>query len=227
MIYLRLFEEYNSELTLEDILMSIVTLYDDDYTIYFFDASDKLVKAEDINNSEFAFYSDKFNKRNYKFKIRVLKYLGKDNLSYDNATQVLDEMHKLINILRKQGWFLSNVHLDDSTKNTTREVTFRKIDFDFRKNTEVLKTNKSIQSFFGKSLRDAQIKISNMCSDHYIDISANSVSFHDNSENAFIQIDDYDSWEAKEDNIDAFCNSIGADSWEYRNGNNSLVFIYE
>jgi hypothetical protein len=227
MIYLRLFEEYNSEMTLEDILMSIVTLYDDDYTIYFFDANGKLVKADDINNSEFAFYSDNFNKRNYNFKIRIFK----NDLSYDNATQIVNEMYKLINILRKQGWFLSDVHLDDSTKSTTKEITFRKVDFEFRKEIEILKKNKSIQSFFGKNLKEAQRRISNLCSDYYIDISANSVSFHDNSEIDFIQIDDYDfvsgSWKTRQDNIDAFCDRIGADSWEYRNGHNSLVFIYE
>ena len=61
MIYLRLFEEYNTELTLEEILMSIISLYDDGFSIYFFDANGKLTKAENVGDTEFAFYSDKFN----------------------------------------------------------------------------------------------------------------------------------------------------------------------
>ena len=77
MIYLRLFEEYNTELTLEEILMSIISLYDDGFSIYFFDANGKLTKAEKVGETEFAFYSDKFNKRNHNFKIRIFN----DNLS--------------------------------------------------------------------------------------------------------------------------------------------------
>lgn len=219
MIYLRLFEEYNTELTLEEILMSIISLYDDGFSIYFFDANGKLTKAENVGDTEFAFYSDKFNKRNHNFKIRVFN----DSLSYDDVTKIMDEMHKIISLLKKQGWFLFDVHLDDSTKNPTKEIKFRKIDFEFRKNIEVLKTDKSIQSFFGNTLAEAQRKISNICSDHYVDISSDSVTFYDNS----IEIDDYDVLDTSEDNIDAVCDVLGADSWEYKNGRNTIAFIYE
>lgn len=219
MIYLRLFEEYNTELTLEEILMSIISLYDDGFSIYFFDANGKLTKAENVGDTEFAFYSDKFNKRNHNFKIRVFN----DSLSYDDVTKIMDEMHKIISLLKKQGWFLFDVHLDDSTKNPTKEIKFRKIDFEFRKNIEVLKTDKSIQSFFGNTLAEAQKKISNICSDHYVDISSDSVTFYDNS----IEIDDYDVLDTSEDNIDAVCDVLGADSWEYKNGRNTIAFIYE
>lgn len=219
MIYLRLFEEYNTELTLEEILMSIISLYDDGFSIYFFDANGKLTKAENVGDTEFAFYSDKFNKRNHNFKIRVFN----DSLSYDDVTKIMDEMHKIISLLKKQGWFLFDVHLDDSTKNPTKEIKFRKIDFEFRKNIEVLKTDKSIQSFFGNTLAEAQRKISNICSDHYVDISSDSVTFYDNS----IEIDDYDVLDTSENNIDAVCDVLGADSWEYKNGRNTIVFIYE
>lgn len=218
MIYLRLFEEYNTELTLEEILMSIISLYDDGFTIYFFDANEKLTKAENVGDTEFAFYSDKFNKRNHNFKIRVFN----DSLSYDDVTKIMDEMHKIISLLKKQGWFLFDVHLDN-IKNTLKEITFRKIDFEFRKNIEVLKTDKSIQSFFGNTLAEAQKKISNICSDHYVDISSDSVTFYDNS----IEIDDYDVLDTSEDNIDAVCDVLGADSWEYKNGRNTIAFIYE
>lgn len=222
MIYLRLFEEYNTELTLEEILMSIISLYDDGFTIYFFDANEKLTKAENVGETNFAFYSDKFNKRNHNFKIRIFN----DNLSYDDVTKIMDEMHKIINLLKKQGWFLSDVHLDNSTKNTTKEIKFRKIDFEFRKSIEALKNDKSLQSFFGYSsytLAEAQKKISDICSDHYVDISSDSVSFYDSS----IEIDDYDVLDTKEDNIDDVCDALGADSWEYKNGRNTIVFIYE
>lgn len=219
MIYLRLFEEYNTELTLEEILMSIISLYDDGFSIYFFDANGKLTKAENVGDTEFAFYSDKFNKRNHNFKIRIFN----DSLSYDDVTKIMDEMHKIISLLKKQGWFLFDVHLDDSTKNPTKEIKFRKIDFEFRKNIEVLKTDKSIQSFFGNTLAEAQRKISNICSDHYVDISSDSVTFYDNS----IEIDDYDVLDTSEDNIDAVCDVLGADSWEYKNGRNTIAFIYE
>lgn len=218
MNYLRLFEEYNTELTLEEILMSIISLYDDGFTIYFFDANEKLTKAENVGDTEFAFYSDKFNKRNHNFKIRVFN----DSLSYDDVTKIMDEMHKIISLLKKQGWFLFDVHLDDSTKNPTKEIKFRMIDFEFRKNIEVLKTDKSIQSFFGNTLVEAQKKISNICFDQ-IDISSDSVTFYDNS----IEIDDYDVLDTSEDNIDAVCDVLGADSWEYKNGRNTIVFIYE
>lgn len=218
MIYLRLFEEYNTELTLEEILMSIISLYDDDFSIYFFDANGKLTRAENVGDTEFAFYSDKFNKRNHNFKIRIFN----DNLSYDDVTKIMDEMHKIISLLKKQGWFLFDVHLDN-IKNTLKEITFRKIDFEFRKNIEVLKTDKSIQSFFGNTLAEAQKKISNICSDHYVDISSDSVTFYDNS----IEIDDYDVLDTSEDNIDAVCDVLGADSWEYKNGRNTIAFIYE
>ena len=218
MIYLRLFEEYNTELTLEEILMSIISLYDDGFSIYFFDANGKLTKAEKVGETEFAFYSDKFNKRNHNFKIRVFN----DSLSYDDVTKIMDEMHKIISLLKKQGWFLFDVHLDN-IKNTLKEITFRKIDFEFRKNIEVLKTDKSIQSFFGNTLAEAQKKISNICSDHYVDISSDSVTFYDNS----IEIDDYDVLDTSEDNIDAVCDVLGADSWEYKNGRNTIAFIYE
>lgn len=219
MIYLRFFEEYNTELTLEEILMSIISLYDDGFSIYFFDANGKLTKAENVGDTEFAFYSDKFNKRNHNFKIRVFN----DSLSYDDVTKIMYEMHKIINLLKKQGWFLFDVHLDDSTKNPTKEIKFRMIDFEFRKNIEVLKTDKSIQSFFGNTLVEAQKKISNICFDHYVDISSDSVTFYDNS----IEIDDYDVLDTSEDNIDAVCDVLGADSWEYKNGRNTIVFIYE
>lgn len=219
MIYLRLFEEYNTELTLEEILMSIISLYDDGFSIYFFDANGKLTKAENVGDTEFAFYSDKVNKRNHNFKIRVFN----DSLSYDDVTKIMDEMHKIISLLKKQGWFLFDVHLDDSTKNPTKEIKFRKIDFEFRKNIEVLKTDKSIQSFFGNTLAEAQKKISNICSDHYVDISSDSVTFYDNS----IEIDDYDVLDTSEDNIDAVCDVLGADSWEYKNNRNTIAFIYE
>jgi len=218
MIYLRLFEEYNTELTLEEILMSIISLYDDGFSIYFFDANGKLTKAENVGDTEFAFYSDKFNKRNHNFKIRVFN----DGLSYDDVTKIMDEMHKIISLLKKQGWFLFDVHLDN-IKNTLKEITFRKIDFEFRKNIEVLKTDKSIQSFFGNTLAEAQKKISNICSDHYVDISSDSVTFYDNS----IEIDDYDVLDTSEDNIDDVCDVLGADSWEYKNGRNTIAFIYE
>ncbi len=218
MIYLRLFEEYNTELTLEEILMSIISLYDDGFSIYFFDANGKLTKAENVGDTEFAFYSDKFNKRNHNFKIRVFN----DSLSYDDVTKIMDEMHKIISLLKKQGWFLFDVHLDN-IKNTLKEITFRKIDFEFRKNIEVLKTDKSIQSFFGNTLAEAQKKISNICSDHYVDISSDSVTFYDNS----IEIDDYDVLDTSEDNIDDVCDVLGADSWEYKNGRNTIAFIYE
>ena len=218
MIYLRLFEEYNTELTLEEILMSIISLYDDDFSIYFFDANGKLTRAENVGDTEFAFYSDKFNTRNHNFKIRIFN----DNLSYDDVTKIMDEMHKIISLLKKQGWFLFDVHLDN-IKNTLKEITFRKIDFEFRKNIEVLKTDKSIQSFFGNTLAEAQKKISNICSDHYVDISSDSVTFYDNS----IEIDDYDVLDTSEDNIDAVCDVLGADSWEYKNGRNTIAFIYE
>jgi len=218
MIYLRLFEEYNTELTLEEILMSIISLYDDGFSIYFFDANGKLTKAEKVGETEFAFYSDKFNKRNHNFKIRVFN----DSLSYDDVTKIMDEMHKIISLLKKQGWFLFDVHLDN-IKNTLKEITFRKIDFEFRKNIEVLKTDKSIQSFFGNTLAEAQKKISNICSDHYVDISSDSVTFYDNS----IEIDDYDVLDTSEDNIDVVCDVLGADSWEYKNGRNTIAFIYE
>ena len=218
MIYLRLFEEYNTELTLEEILMSIISLYDDGFSIYFFDANGKLTKAENVGDTEFAFYSDKFNKRNHNFKIRIFN----DNLSYDDVTKIMDEMHKIISLLKKQGWFLFDVHLDN-IKNTPKEITFRKIDFEFRKNIEVLKTDRSIQSFFGNTLAEAQKKISNICSDHYVDISSDSVTFYDNS----IEIDDYDVLDTSEDNIDAVCDVLGADSWEYKNGRNTIAFIYE
>lgn len=220
MIYLRLFEEYNTELTLEEILMSIISLYDDGFSIYFFDANGKLTKAEKVGETEFAFYSDKFNKRNHNFKIRIFN----DNLSlsYDDVTKIMYEMHKIINLLKKQGWFLFDVHLDN-IKNTLKEIIFRKIDFEFRKNIEVLKTDKSIQSFFGNTLAEAQKKISNICSNHYVDISSDSVTFYDNS----IEIDDYDVLDTKEDNIDDVCDALGADSWEYKNNRNTMVFIYE
>lgn len=221
MIYLRLFEEYNTELTLEEILMSIISLYDDGFSIYFFDANGKLTKAENVGDTEFAFYSDKFNKRNHNFKIRIFN----DNLSYDDVTKIMDEMHKIISLLKKQGWFLTDFDLISlgNIKNTPKEITFRKIDFEFRKNIEVLKTDKSIQSFFGNTLAEAQKKISNICSDHYVDISSDSVTFYDNS----IEIDDYDFLDTSENNIDAVCDVLGADSWEYKNGRNTIVFIYE
>lgn len=221
MIYLRLFEEYNTELTLEEILMSIISLYDDGFSIYFFDANGKLTKAENVGDTEFAFYSDKFNKRNHNFKIRIFN----DNLSYDDVTKIMDEMHKIISLLKKQGWFLTDFDLISlgNIKNTPKEITFRKIDFEFRKNIEVLKTDKSIQSFFGNTLAEAQKKISDICSDHYVDISSDSVTFYDNS----IEIDDYDVLDTSENNIDAVCDVLGADSWEYKNGRNTIVFIYE
>ena len=221
MIYLRLFEEYNTELTLEEILMSIISLYDDGFSIYFFDANGKLTKTENVGDTEFAFYSDKFNKRNHNFKIRVFN----DILSYDDVTKIMDEMHKIISLLKKQGWFLTDFDLISlgNIKNTPKEITFRKIDFEFRKNIEVLKTDKSIQSFFGNTLAEAQKKISNICSDHYVDISSDSVTFYDNS----IEIDDYDFLDTSENNIDAVCDVLGADSWEYKNGRNTIVFIYE
>lgn len=221
MIYLRLFEEYNTELTLEEILMSIISLYDDGFSIYFFDANGKLTKAENVGDTEFAFYSDKFNKRNHNFKIRIFN----DNLSYDDVTKIMDEMHKIISLLKKQGWFLTDFDLISlgNIKNTPKEITFRKIDFEFRKNIEVLKTDKSIQSFFGNTLAEAQKKISNICSDHYVDISSDSVTFYDNS----IEIDDYDFLDTSENNIDAVCDVLGADSWEYKNGRNTIAFIYE
>ena len=219
MKHLRVFENFDkqeNQFDIENVMLYMVNVIDN-YKVNFFDVDSKMFNSNDIDVNDFQLTKDYHNIRRSRFMIEIMQDSSK-KLSIHDVAEIGIEMSTTIKILEREGWILSDYHINQSKD--SGKVVFYYIHYTFSKEDQEIEPIKSLKDNIPST------RIVNSFKKEGISIEEKYISYLDDS----IEIDEwyseYLSINEIEDSLDTITDLLGGSEWEWYNGKNSIRFYF-
>ncbi len=221
MKHLRVFENFDKQedqFDIENVMLYMVNVIDN-YKVNFFDVDNNMINSNDENINDFKLTKDFHSVRRSRFVIEVMQDNSK-SLSIHDVTEIGIEMSTTIKHLEREGWILSDYHLNQSKERATGKVVFYYIHYTFAKPDQEIETTKSLQDTIPTNILLRTFKKEG------IEIEKQDISYLDDS----IEIEDWYtenlSSNEVDDALDKITDLLGATEWEFYHGTNGIRFQF-
>jgi hypothetical protein len=221
MKHLRVFENFDKQedqFDIENVMLYMVNVLDN-YKVNFFDVDYNMVNSNDATINNFQLTKDFHSIRRSRFMIEIMKD-GHSQMTIHDVAEISIEMSTTIKHLEREGWILSDYHLNQSKNRDTGKVVFYYIHYTFSKPDQEIEVSKSLQDSIPFE------KLQRIMDQKDIEIEEKNTLYLDNS----IEIDDWYSesldYGGVEDALDEIAEILGASEWEWKQARNIIVFNF-
>lgn len=219
MRHLRVFENFGKEeFDIQNVMFYMVNVLDN-YKVNFFDVDNKMVNSNDENINDFQLTKDFHSIRRSRFMIEIMQDSSKQ-LSIHDVAEISIEMSTSIKHLEREGWTLTDYHLNQSKDRATDKVVFYYIHYIFTKADQEIEPSKSLQDNVPFE------KLQRILDQKDIEIEQKTTRYLDNS----IEINDWYSetlyTNKVEEVLDEVTEILGASEWEWKQARNIIVLHF-
>lgn len=227
MKHLRVFENFDKQedqFDIENVMLYMVNILDN-YKVNFFDVDNNMINSNDKNINDFQLTKDYHSIRRSRFMVEIMQDNSKQ-LSIHDVAEIGVEMSTTIKNLEREGWILSDYHLNQSKERSqidplgSGKVVFYYIHYTFSKEDQEIEPTKSLQDTIPTNTILRAFKKEG------IDIEKQDIKHLDDS----IEIEDwyteYLSNNEVEDALDELTDLLGATEWEWYHGTNGIRFQF-
>jgi hypothetical protein len=227
MKHLKVFESFDKQedqFDIENVMLYMVNVLDN-YKVNFFDVDNNMINSNDKDINDFQLTKDFHSIRRSRFMIEIMqenRQIGANQLSIHDIAEIGIEMSTTIKHLEREGWILSDYHLNQSklSSDLNGKVVFYYIHYTFSKEDQEIEPTKSLQDSVPFN------KLQRAFEKEGIDIKQNYTRYLDDS----IEIDDWYSefldYRGVEDVLDEVTEILGATEWEWKQAKNVIVFNF-
>jgi hypothetical protein len=227
MKHLKVFESFDKQedqFDIENVMLYMVNVLDN-YKVNFFDVDNNMINSNDKDINDFQLTKDFHSIRRSRFMIEIMqenRQIGANQLSIHDIAEIGIEMSTTIKHLEREGWILSDYHLNQSklSSDLNGKVVFYYIHYTFSKEDQEIEPTKSLQDSVPFN------KLQRAFEKEGIDIKQNYTRYLDDS----IEIDDWYSefldYRGVEDVLDKVTEILGATEWEWKQAKNVIVFNF-
>jgi hypothetical protein len=221
MKHLRVFENFDEkeyQFDIENVMLYMVNVLDN-YKVNFFDVDNNMINSNDKNINDFQLTKDFHSIRRSRFMVEIMQDNSKQ-LSIHDVAEISIEMSTAIKHLEREGWILSDYHLNQSKDRTTGKVVFYYIHYTFTKEDQEIEISKSLEDSVPFE------NLQRILDQKDIEIEQKTTRYLDNS----IEINDWYSetlyTNKVEEVLDELTDILGATEWEWKNGKNTIVLYF-
>ena len=221
MKHLRVFENFDKQedqFDIENVMLYMVNVLDN-FKVNFFDVDNNMINSNDENINDFQLTKDFHSIRRSRFIVEIMQDNSK-SLSIHDVAEIGIEMSTTIKHLEREGWILSDYHLNQSKERATGKVVFYYINYTFAKPDQEIEPSKGLQDTIPAN------RIVSAFDKEGIEIKKQDISYLDDS----IEIEDwyteYSSNNQVEDSLDRITDLLGATEWEWYHGTNGIRFQF-
>lgn len=221
MRHLKVFENFDKQedqFDIQNVMLYMVNVLDD-YKVNFFDVDNNMMNSNDQNISDFHLIKDYHSIRRSRFMVEIMQDNSKQ-LSIHDVAEIGIEMSTTIKNLEREGWTLTDYHLNQSKDRATGKVVFYYIHYTFTKEDQDIDPSKSLEDNVPFE------KLQRTLDQEDIEIEKKNTRYLDNS----IEIDAWYSETLQrnqiEEVIDQVTTKLGAVDWEWTRGWNGIIFHF-
>jgi len=227
MKHLRIFENFDKQedqFDIENVMLYMVNVLDN-YKVNFFDVDNNMVNSSDTNINDFQLTKDYHSIRRSRFVVEIMqenRQIGANQLSIHDVAEIGIEMSTTIKHLEREGWILSDYHLNQSklSSDLKGKVVFYYIHYTFSKEDQEIETTKSLQDTIPTN------RIVSVFYKEGIEVEKQDIRYLDDS----IEIEDWYtenlSSNEVDDALDKITDLLGATEWEFYHGTNGIRFQF-
>lgn len=227
MKHLRVFENFDKQedqFDIENVMLYMVNILDN-YKVNFFDVDNNMINSNDKNINDFQLTKDYHSIRRSRFMVEIMqenRQIGSNQLSIHDVAEIGIEMSTTIKNLEREGWILSDYHLNQSklSIDLKGKVVFYYIHYTFSKEDQEIEPSKSLEDSIPTN------RILRAFEGGGIEIKKQDITYLDDS----IEIEDwyteYLSNNEVEDYLDEITDLLGATEWEWYHGTNGIRFQF-
>lgn len=221
MRHLKVFENFDKQedqFDIQNVMLYMVNVLDD-YKVNFFDVDNNMMNSNDQNISDFHLIKDYHSIRRSRFMVEIMQDNSKQ-LSIHDVAEIGIEMSTTIKNLEREGWTLTDYHLNQSKDRATGKVVFYYIHYTFTKEDQDIDPSKSLEDNVPFE------KLQRTLDQEDIEIEKKNTRYLDNS----IEIDAWYSETLQrnqiEEVLDQVTTKLGAVDWEWTRGWNGIIFHF-
>lgn len=223
MKHLRVFENFDKQedqFDIENVMLYMVNILDN-YKVNFFDVDNNMINSNDKNINEFQLTKDYHSIRRSRFMIEIMQDNSKP-LSIHDVAEIGIEMSTTIKHLEREGWILSDYHLNQSklSSDLKGKVVFYYIHYTFSKEDQEIEPSKSLEDSIPTN------RILRAFEGGGIEVKKQDISYLDDSIEIGDWYTEYLSNNEVEDYLDEITDLLGATEWEWYHGTNGIRFYF-
>ena len=227
MKHIKIFENFDKQedqFDIENVMLYMVNILDN-YKVNFFDVDNNMINSNDKNINDFQLTKDYHSIRRSRFMVEIMqenRQIGSNQLSIHDVAEIGIEMSTTIKNLEREGWILSDYHLNQSklSSDLKGKVVFYYIHYTFSKEDQEIEPSKSLEDSIPTN------RILRAFEGGGIEIKKQDITYLDDS----IEIEDwyteYLSNNEVEDYLDEITDLLGATEWEWYHGTNGIRFQF-